>query len=198
MRRLVVLFSAATLSLLGGVIGASAVASGATDTTLPSSTEAHPMIGMWVLSDASDPENPAPFVAAFGAGGTFVSVEEGEVSLGVWEPTGPTSAALTITGQLPPEDAGGVEGATLTIRATFEVAPDGQSVTADYTVEVGGVEGMPTGEHGPGSVTGTRVAVEPMGTPVGSLDELFGGFEEATEGTAVAEATEVAAPPTTS
>jgi hypothetical protein len=68
---------------------------------------------------------------------------------------------------------------------------------------VSGVEGAPTGEYGPGQVTGTRVAVEPMGTPVGSLDELFAGFEEGTEpaegteppeGTAVAEA----APPTTS
>jgi hypothetical protein len=93
-------------------------------------------------------------------------VEEGEVGLGVSEPTGPTSAALTFSNQGPSEQGGG----SLTIRATIEVAPDGQSLTADYTVEVSGVEGVPPGEYGPGSVTGTRVVVEPMGTPVGSLE----------------------------
>ena len=50
----------------------------------------------------------------------------------------------------------------------------------------------------PAHLTGTRVVVEPIGTPVGSLEELFSELEEGTEGTAVAEATEVAAPPTTS
>ncbi len=196
MRRLVTLFSAATLLLVGGVIGTSAVASGATDTTLPSSTEAHPLVGTWMISDTSDPENPSPFVAAFSADGTFVQVEEGDVGLGVWEPTGPTSAALTITEQLSAEEMG-IEGASFTLRATIEVAPDGQSLTAEYTVELSGAEGAPTGEYGPGSATGTRVVVEPMGTPVGSLEELFGAFEEGTEGTAMAESTEVA-PPTTS
>ena len=39
---------------------------------------------------------------------------------------------------------------------------------------------MPTGEYGPGSVTGTRVVVEPMGTPVGSLEDFFGIVEDTT------------------
>jgi len=42
-------------------------------------------------------------------------------------------------------------------------------------------EGAPAGEYGPGSVTGTRIVVEPMGTPAGSFDDLFGQFEEGTE-----------------
>jgi hypothetical protein len=208
MRRLVVLFSAATLSLVGGVIGASAVASGSTATTEPSSTEAHPIIGTWVLTDTSDPEGE-PSLVAFTADGIFVDVESDSIGLGVWEATGPTSAALTFTGQNPPDEGGG----SFTIRATFEVAPDGQSLTADYTLEGSGIEGVPPGEYGPGQVTGTRVVVEPMGTPVGSLEDLFGGFEEGTEvvegtavaegtevtsGTAMSEGTEVAAPPTTS
>ena len=91
MRRLVTLFSSATLSLVGGVIGTSAAASGATDTTVPTSTDAHPMIGTWMLTEAADPEHP--FVLAFSADGNLVSLEEGVVDLGVWEPTGPTSAA---------------------------------------------------------------------------------------------------------
>ena len=64
----------------------------------------------------------------------------------------------------------------ITIRATVEVAADGQTFTGDYTIEAD-FEGAPPGEFGPGSVTGTRIVVEPMGTPVGSLDDLFGQFE---------------------
>jgi hypothetical protein len=202
MRRLVVLFWVATLSLVVGVIGTSAVASGSTATTEPSSaaTEGHPVLGTWTLTDSSDPANPSTFVASFSGVGNYVQVQDGDVGLGVWEATGPTSAALTFTEQDPPEEGGG----SFTIRATIEVAPDGQSLSAEFTIEVSGVEGVPTGEYGPGSVTGTRVVVEPMGTPVGSLEDLFGGFEEGSEGTeavdgtAVAEATEVATPPTTS
>jgi hypothetical protein len=198
MRRLVVVFSAAALSLVGGVIGTSAVASESTDPTVPSdaATDVHPVVGTWNLSDIADPEHP--FVVAFSADGNVVGVEEGVVSLGVWEATGPTSAALTITQPIPADELAGVEGASLTIRATFEVASDGLSLTADYTVETVGMDWMPAGaEWGPGHLTGTRVVVEPMGTPVGSLEELF-SEEESTEGTAEVEATEVAAPPTTS
>jgi hypothetical protein len=190
MRRYVVLFSAAALSLVGGVIGTSVVASGSTDTTVPSSdaTEAHPVIGTWTLNDVGD---PAPFTGAFWSDGIYLDVNGSDVGLGVWEATGPTTAAMMFTET---DD----DGNTFTVRASVTV--DGDNLSADYTVEVVG-EGAPAGEYGPGQVTGTRVAAEPMGTPVGSLDELFGGFEEGTEvveGTATAEATEVAAPPTTS
>jgi hypothetical protein len=37
-----------------------------------------------------------------------------------------------------------------------------------------------TGEYGPGHVTATRINVEPMGTPAGSLEDLFAQFEEGT------------------
>jgi hypothetical protein len=199
MRRFVTLFSAATLSLVGGVIATSAVASGTTATTEPSSTagtEAHPIVGTWNTETSSGD----PGEVVFSADGTLVSLDSEDVSLGVWEATGPSAVALMFSGLIPAEETGSA-GASFTIRATLEVAPDGQSFSGDYTAELSGMEGMPTGEYGPDSVTGTRVVVEPMGTPVGPIEELFGSFEQGTdvvEGTAVAEATEVAAPPTTS
>jgi len=199
MRRFVTLCSAATLSLVGGVIATSAVASGTTATTEPSSTvgtEVHPIVGTWNTETSSDDLGEV----VFSADGTLVSLDSEDVSLGVWEPTGPSTVALMFSGLIPAEETGSA-GARFTIRATLEVAPDGQSFSGDYTAELSGVEGMPTGEYGPDSVTGTRVVVEPMGTPVGPIEELFGSFEEGTEvtsGTAMAEATEVAAPPTTS
>jgi hypothetical protein len=61
-----------------------------------------------------------------------------------------------------------------------EVDPNGETFSADYTLELEG-EFLPAGEFGPGGVTATRMTVEPMGTPVGTLDDLFSAFEE--EGT---------------
>ena len=116
----------------------------------------------------------------------------------MWEATGPTSATLTLIQQFPAEDGESADRAT--IRATIEVDPDGQSFTAEYTLEFIG-EGAPAGEFGPASATGTRIAVEPMGTPAGSLEDLFGQFEEGTEpaseDTAMVTETSEAAPPTT-
>jgi len=203
MRRLAVLFSAATLSLVGGVIATSAVASASTATTEPSSTatEGHPIIGTWIVTDTSDTSSP-PSVTSFTSDGIVVDVETDGVGLGAWEATGPTSANVTFVESIPADEGGG----TVMLRVAVEVAPDGQSFTGDYTVELGGSEGAPTGEYGPGSVTATRVAVEPMGTPVGSLNDLFGSFEEGTgaptgtamtDGTAMTEATDVMAPTTT-
>ena len=58
------------------------------------------------------------------------------------------------------------------------VAEDGQSFAGTYTVELpaGMAEalGAPVGQLGPGDVTGQRIAVEPMGEPVGPLLEEGG------------------------
>jgi hypothetical protein len=59
------------------------------------------------------------------------------------------------------------------IRASIEVAPDGQSLTATYTLEFIDPDGTSSGEIGPGMAEGTKLAVEPMGTPVASFEEAF-------------------------
>ena len=88
----------------------------------------------------------------------------------MWQPTGPQSADVTIHFQQ--ADA---EGATSTaiVRAAVEVAGDGQSLTATYTLEFIGPDGTSSGQLGPTTATGTRLAVEPMGTPVGPLVAPF-------------------------
>jgi hypothetical protein len=148
-------------------------AEGATETTdaAAPSTAPHPLVGAWLLVDASDPES-APFPASFSSDGIYHDSDSDGAGLGAWESTGPTSAALTMMIVAPEEEGGGM----VTIRATIEVGADGQTLTGDYTIEVSG-EGAPPGEFGPGSVTGTRIVVEPMGTPVGPLEDLFGLFE---------------------
>ena len=77
----------------------------------------------------------------------------------MWEATGPSSGEVTV---LVPFSDGQGDGVAK-FRATFEVSSDGQSVTIDWTGEVLR-EGAPAGELGPGSQTGVRINVEPMGT----------------------------------
>ena len=144
--------------------------------------------GSW-LTDETDPEGPSSFLSAFSSDGVYTQVEGDATGVGAWEATGANTAALTFVEQFPEEEGGG----GITVRASIEVAPDGQTLTADFTIEFTG-EGAPPGEFGPGTVTGTRISVEPMGTPAGSLEDLFSSFSEGTE---VTSGTEMAAPPTT-
>ena len=85
---------------------------------------------------------------------------------------------------VPHREHGSIEDRS-TIRSAGEVSEDGQSFTAEYTVELTG-EGAPAGEFGPGSVTGTRINVEPMGTPVAPVEALFPDLFPPEEGTAPA------------
>ena len=115
------------------------------------------------------PEEP-PELIAFHADGTYqASGADGTTDIGAWEATGPSSINLTFI-----ELAD--EGPSVTIRVAGEVSEDGQTFTAEYTIEFTG-EG---GEYGPGHVTATRINVEPMGTPAGSLEDLFAQFEDGT------------------
>jgi hypothetical protein len=119
-------------------------------------------VGTWWLdTDVEDPSNP-PTAATFHADGTYIQADSNGIGLGVWESTGPDTGMLTFVA---PADGQGGAVTRLRVRAAFKVAADGQSLTATYTLEYSG-GGAPTGQIGPGSASGTRVVVEPMGSPV--------------------------------
>jgi hypothetical protein len=195
MRRFV-LVSVAALSLVGGAIGASRVASGSTAPTVPSETATgvHPIVGAWLLTVDEFPGGPPQLVAAH-ADGTYHQVDSANVTgIGSWEATGPNSFNVTFNAQFTRDDVGSVWMQTL--RGTGEVSEDGQSFTAEFTVEYAG-QGAPAGEYGPAHVTATRISIEPMSTPAGSLDDLFaqlGGAAPA--GTAPAGSAAVGTTPT--
>ena len=125
-------------------------------------------------------EGDQPESVVFSADGGYVDVDsEGTVLLGVWEPTGDTTANLTITAYDQEEGA-------FRIRASFEVAADGQSFTASFTFELLDPKtGDGMGQYGPGTATGTRMVAEAPGTPVGSLEDLFSQFEGTPEASPV-------------
>jgi hypothetical protein len=178
MRRFVIGLSAAALVLLGGTVAGSSVVQALAPDSAPAPTEGHPLVGAWMLTVDEFPEDP-PSLVIFGADGTFEEVDaDGAIGFGAWEATGPTSGNLTFVSMTPNEEGG--FDPILTIRATGEVSADGQTFTAQFTIEFT-AEGFPVGEFGPGNATGTRISVEPMGTPAGSLEDLLSQFEEGTE-----------------
>lgn len=134
----------------------------------PTAGDDHPLIGAWTAdTNADDPAN-APSLVIFHDDGTFIqtAVDEG-TGLGSWEATGPTSADLTILFPGPVENA--VFPGFVTVRVQLEVDETSDTFTGMYTFEFPGPGGASTGEWGPFTVTGERIAVEAMGTPVAPL-----------------------------
>ena len=108
----------------------------------------------------------APTQAVFHADGTYIQVQGTAVGVGSWEPTGPNTGDMTFA-QYMADDTGAFGVAT--VRATVTVAADDGNLTAVFTVEYVGPDGAATGQMGPGAGSGTRIAVEPMGSPVAPL-----------------------------
>lgn len=158
----------ALIVMLAGLVavGRPTPDAGAQDST--DSLANHPLVGVWLLdTDAEDPEN-APTPTIFSSDGTYVQVDEDGTGIGVWDATGERTANLTILFF--------DEGGSYKVRAAVEVDETGEELSASYTFEPT-IAGESLGEFGPESATGTRIAVEAMGEPVGSSDELEAMFE---------------------
>ena len=136
-------------------------------------TAEHPAVGAWTIdatpADATDPLE----LLIVAPGGVIVNASPEGTAYGSWAATGEWSADATFL--FPLSDAEGGFVGYATARTSIEVAEDGQSFAGTYTIEfpAGMAEAMgaPMGQLGPGDVTGQRIAVEPMGTPVGPLPE---------------------------
>ena len=171
MRRFSVLLLSAIV-LLGTVLTGGGAFATAQDTDFAD----HPLVGPWDLdTDTENPENPRSW-ASFTADGTYLQVDVDGPVIGVWEPTGDATGVLTFS--FVDED-----GTTGTVRGSLEVAPDGQSVTATYTLEFVDPSGQSSGEIGPGTAEATRMEAEAPGTPVASFEEAFAAVEGTPEAT---------------
>ena len=177
MRRLLALLSVVAVVLLAILaVGRSGPGTAAQDAT-PAAMGGHPVVGAWLLIDDAFPDDP-PVLVHLHADGTYLQVDaDGTVGVGAWEATGERGAAVTFVQQFA-DETGAVS--TITIRAEGEVDAGGDTFTASYTIELALPDGTSQGEFGPGTVTATRIAVEPIGTPVGPLEALFGPPEDAT------------------
>lgn len=145
------------------------------------SMQGHALVGTWLVDNDPDSDTNLPETISFSSDGTLVDVQGSDVTLGVWQPTGPSTATVTFT-QYWADDNGDYAGGSV-VRASVEIAADGNSFTAQYNVEILNPDGTSTGQAGPGTVTATRVVAEAPGTPVMGLEELFGSFEGTPEAT---------------
>jgi hypothetical protein len=153
--------------LAGGALGGSTAVQATTPPT-EAPAEGHPFVGAWMFRTDGFPEEFTELAAIHADGTVQGATTSGATGIGSWEATGANSFDLTFHVLSLTEE--GTFSMT-TIRAAGEVSEDGQSFTAEFTLELTG-EGAPPGEFG-GSVTGTRVNVEPMGTPVAPVEALF-------------------------
>jgi hypothetical protein len=127
------------------------------------------LVGTWVIdTNVDDPSNPPDLLVA-SADGTLQETSCCDApGAGQWRPTGHGTADATIL--FPAGDENGFIGFN-TVRAAVELAADGQSFTATYTVDLPNRDGTSSGQLGPLTASATRVAVEAMGQPVGPVPQ---------------------------
>ncbi len=143
----------------------------------PADYTGHPLVGSWLLDTDGNPET-LPSLAYYAADGGYIQIDsDGVNGLGAWEPSGDT------TGNLIYSYVDEKDGMT-TIRANLDVSEDGQTITADWTLEfLDPATGEWSGEIGPGTVEATRIAVEGPGPPVASFEDMLGTPEGTPEAT---------------
>jgi hypothetical protein len=137
-------------------------------------TSDQPLVGAWTLHPiAADPSQVSLMI--IDAGGTLVNTDQdGTTGLGAWAATGDRAFDLTFEEAIRGDD--GSFAGTATIRASGEVAADGQTFSGTWTFEppaaMAGLMGVPAGQLGPGEVTGERITAQPAGEPVAPMPDL--------------------------
>lgn len=158
------------------LIGLGAFSLGSGTEAQDTSLQGHPLVGTWLADTNLEMDNNALDLFQFSSDGGYLQEgADSETLVGAWEATGNTTAILTIVDTGSNEDES--DRGTLIIRASIVVSADGNSLTADYTLEFIGPDGIASGQAGPAGVTAERMLVEAPGTPVITFDELFANFE---------------------
>jgi hypothetical protein len=138
-------------------------------------TDEHPAVGAWLI-DASPDDTTDPLeLTTIAPGGIITVAAPDGTGYGSWAATGERSLDATFLSPQQDPECGCLVGYG-TIRTSVEVAADGQSFAGTYTIEfpaaMAEAMGLPLGQQvGPGTVTGQRITVEPMGEPVPFPDE---------------------------
>ena len=129
----------------------------------PDAAATHPLVGAWLVAVPTDPSRTVA-LNTYGADGTVsFNVDNGAVLHGTWEATGPRTAALTVVG-FARDHAGTLVGGLQTIRGSVEVDDIGQTFHTEGD-EFQTRDGMVIGPFA-NAVIGTRITVQPAGTPV--------------------------------
>lgn len=128
----------------------------------------HPARGAWTTETQPGDAEYSPRLVTLSADGSALFVSGYQtMGIGSWAPSGDTTAIVTFTVV--------TNGpAQIVIRASIEIAPDGDSFTGTFTNEImfDPAGGGTSGEIGPGTIEGTRLVAEAPGTPTMSFEEF--------------------------
>ncbi len=141
------------LALTAGVVAATA-------TRTKDPVADHPLVGAWIAVNDLDPSATPSEVVIDSDGTATLFTDEGPY-VGVWQATGAMTAQATLVST--------VSSGVATFRVDVTVGDDGDTFDGSYTFESACACGDTTGELGPGSVSGTRIILDPMGEPVAPL-----------------------------
>jgi hypothetical protein len=147
---------------LGVALAASTRQASAQDAT-PTAMTGHPIVGPWIVDKDVAVMTDVPSIVVFTADGGLLDPSEGVA--GVWQPTGPSSAAWTLIDVL--ADPPGY----VAVRSIAEIDASGDNLAGPYSFTVVGADGtvMASGEA---SSTAVRLQVEPIeagGTPIAAI-----------------------------
>ena len=107
-------------------------------------TQAHPLVGTWFLDNGTANRTDALDSFILHADGTYIEANaDGTVRLGAGDATGPMTATLTIEAYS--RDETGVNLGAIIIRLLIELNPDGNSYTAEGTIELIAPDGSSRG-----------------------------------------------------
>ncbi len=161
------------LAVLGGLLTGGLISTAAAQDTSPAD---HPVVGAWIVSTPS-----GPAIEAFHADGTYTAafpvsgvppsgLTYQSTQIGVWEPTGPQTAHLSVLFLYSGTD--GAFTGSFTYDGSQTVSEDGSSIIADdggtATVRDANGEVVMVLPADHGVVVGSRMRVGSPGYPVGS------------------------------
>ena len=147
-------------------VAASARRASAQDAT-PASMAGHPLVGTWVLDPVTDSPVNAPAVAFFTSDGIFADPKY--TFCGVWEPTGPTTAAYTFLFVIEEPDFNGYVAA----RGDIEVDETGNSWTLLGGATTIAADGTVVATDPPSPTSATRLRVLPAEALGTAVPEVF-------------------------
>jgi hypothetical protein len=164
MHRFTIPFLVVAVALIGSLaVGVQGPGAGAQDAATPVPLAGHPLVGSWLIAVADDPARPQTLNTFWADGNALFTVGDGTTFQGTWVATGPRTAALTLYAIASPPGEEPI-GLVRIASSYNEVDETGDTFSGEAVIETIDYDGAVL-ESAPVSVIGTRITLQPVGTP---------------------------------
>ena len=137
-----------------GMALASASQHAAAQESTPAAMSGHPIVGTWIFDRDNAVPTETPSIVVFTADGGLTDPSQGVA--GVWQATGPRSAAWTLVAFIQ-----GGAGGYVAVRSTAEVDASGNALAGPHSFTIVAPDGTVI-TSGNANSTAIRLAVEPV------------------------------------